>query len=61
VDVTKLQAYLNGICTCLLSETGNWQADVDFQSRKSRHTFHRTSDSSWVRMTNPQVFTCSFN
>jgi len=61
VDVTKLQVYLHGNCTCVLSETGQWQTSVDFQSRKSGHPFHRTSDSSWDRMTNPQVFTCSFN
>jgi len=56
-----LRVYLNGICTCMLSETGKWQADVDFQSRKIGHTFHHTSDGSWDRMINPQVFTCSFN
>jgi len=33
------RVYLNGIYMCMLSETGNWQADVDFQSRKIRHTF----------------------
>ena len=35
----------------MVSETGNWQADVDFQSRKIGHTLHHTSDSSWDRMT----------
>jgi len=45
----------------MLSETGNWQGDVDFQSRKIGHTFHRTSEGSWDRVTNPQVFTCNFN
>jgi hypothetical protein len=54
-------ASVKSVHVCMLSETGNWQAVVDFQSRKIGHTFHHTSEGSWDRVTTPQVFTCSFN